>query len=244
MGGSRPKSKAKKQEKNFFVRLFRVRAWKLILVAIILAFVSATLLRFDHIKMVSLRDAVLVADQEANEEALATNMQELREFVATHIVFNLIDHNGQQEVVFGTGPFYLEDSYIRKAESEIKKAQEIADQQGADTNPNGNIYAKVADVCDALARRYGWYYPDQRYLSCWTDELAKYPSSGTIDIFDIAEIPSTDLYRHDFSSPIWYPCLSGITILICAILLIWALIRIILWIIAKIALFVIDKIDH
>lgn len=244
MGGSRSKTKKQKQEKNFFVRLFRVRAWKLVLVAILLVFVSATLLRFDHIKMVSLRDAVLAADKEADDEKLASSMKELREFVATHIVFNVLDRNGEQEVIFGTGPFYLEESYIRKAEAEIKKAQEIADKQGADTNPNGNIYSKVSDVCDALARRYGWRYPDQRYLNCWTEELAKYPSSGTIDIFEVAQIPSTDLYRHDFSSPIWYPCLSGITILICAILLIWAAIRIIIWFIAKITLFVVDKIDH
>ena len=243
MGGFRPKSK-KKQKANLFVRIFRVRAWKLILVAILLAFVSATLLRFDHIKMTELRSAVIESDQNADDEKLINDMQALREFVTTHIVFNIIDKNGAQEVVFGTGPFYLEGSYTRKAEAAIKEAQEEADRQGAATNPNGNIYSKVADVCDALGRRYGWYYPDQRYINCWTSELAKYPSSGTIDIFETAEIPSTDLYRFDYSSPVWCPCASGFTILACVILLIWAVIRIIIWFIARIALFIIDKIDH
>ena len=243
MGGFRAKGK-KKQKANLFVRIFRIRAWKLILIAIILAFVSATLLRFDHIKMTELRDAVLASDKAADDEQLVEDMQNLREFVATHIVFNVLDKNGAQEIVFGTGPFYLEESYTRKAEAEIKKAQEAADKQGAATNPNGNIYSKVSDICDALGRRYGWRYPDQRYINCWTSELAKFPSSGSIDIFETAEIPSTDLYRYDYSSPIWYPCASGFVILACVILLVWALTRIVIWFIAKIALFVISRIDR
>ena len=194
MGGFRAKGK-KKQKANLFVRIFRIRAWKLILIAIILAFVSATLLRFDHIKMTELRDAVLASDKAADDEQLIKDMQNLREFVATHIVFNVLDKNG-------------------------------------------------ADICDALGRRYGWRYPDQRYINCWTSELAKFPSSGSIDIFETAEIPSTDLYRYDYSSPIWYPCASGFVILACVILLVWALVRIVIWFIAKIALFVISKIDH
>lgn len=242
MGGQRKNQKKKKP--NLFVRIFRVRAWKLILIALLMAFVSATLLRFDHIKMVELRDAVLASDKAADDEKLASDMYKLRNFVATHIVFNLVDKNGAQEIIFGTGPFYLKESYTRKAEAEIKKAQEEADRKGSQTNPNGNIYSKVSDVCDALGRRYGWRYPDQRYINCWTTELAKYPSSGSIDIFETANIPSTDLYRYDYSSPIWYPCASGYVILICLILLVWALIRIIIWIISKIALFIIDKIDH
>ena len=107
MGGFRAKGK-KKQKANLFVRIFRIRAWKLILIAIILAFVSATLLRFDHIKMTELRDAVLASDKAADDEQLVEDMQNLREFVATHIVFNVLDKNGAQEIVFGTGPFYLD----------------------------------------------------------------------------------------------------------------------------------------
>ena len=67
MGGFRAKGK-KKQKANLFVCIFRIRAWKLILIAIILAFVSATLLRFDHIKMTELRDAVLASDKAADDE--------------------------------------------------------------------------------------------------------------------------------------------------------------------------------
>ncbi len=242
MGGVRANKKRKKQPKNIFVRIFRVRAWKLILVAILLAFVSATLLRFDHIKMNDLKAAVLEADESGDEEELVAKTNELREFVATHIIFNVIENNGRQEVVFGTGSFFLENTYRRTAEAEIEKARESASRQDGTTNPNGNIYSKVADVCDAKGRRYGWGY-SQPYFDCWTEELAKYPSASTVDVLSQANVPDTSLYRRSYASPIWYPCFSGFVILACIICLVWAAIRIIFWIVARIALFIIDKIE-
>ncbi len=244
MGGVRTKSKSqrKKQPKNILLRIFRVRAWKLILIAILLAFISATLLRFDHVKMNNLKAEVLTADKEGDEEVLAEKINNLRNFVTTHIVFNVVDHNGAQEVVFGTGSFYLEETYRRTAESEIKKAQEAISSGNGQTNPNGNVYAKVADICDAKSRRYGWGF-NQAYMNCWTEELAKYPGMTSVGVIEQASIPDTALYYRNYASPIWYPCLSGFSILLCVTCLIWALIRIVFWIVAKIALFIIDKID-
>ena len=110
MGGKRAKSSKTKKQDNILLLIFRVRAWKLVLVAIVLSFFAATLLRFDHIKMVSLRNEVLIADKEGDEEQLVKKMKNLHDFVTHHIIFNLIEDNGQRKIVFGTGPFYLNES--------------------------------------------------------------------------------------------------------------------------------------
>ena len=75
----------------------------------------------------------------------------------------------------------------------------------------------------------------------FTTELAKYPSSESLTTDLEAVLPSTEAYRYDFASPIWYPCASGIVILIAAILFIWTICRIIFWIVTSIALFLLNR---
>ena len=233
MGGVSKKRKSKRA----LSKIFHISTWKLILVLILLVFLSATLLRFDHIKMSELRQAVLTADKEEDVEQIKTSLNELRAFTLKHIIFNILDDNGKEQIIFGTGPFYLENLYIHDAKEAIKKQQEEIEKQGTtDQNPNGNIFAKVAKICDGQARTYGWPYYDKRYLNCYTSELAKYPASSSLTTDLEAVLPSTESDRFDIASPIWYPCASGVVILISAILAIWIIGRIIFWIISSIAL--------
>jgi len=232
----------KRKSKRILSKIFHVSTWKLLLVLILLAFLSATLLRFDHIKMVELREAVLTADEQENYSEILSSLNQLRNFTLSHIIFNILEDNGEQQIIFGTGPFYLEKLYIHDAKEAIAEQQAEIEKRGAtDKNPNGNIFAKVAKVCDGKARTYGWPYYDKRYLDCYTTELAKYPSSESLTTDLEAILPPTDAYRYDFSSPIWYPCISGIIILIAAIVAIWVFCRIVFWLISVIAIFLLNR---
>jgi energy-coupling factor transporter transmembrane protein EcfT len=237
MGGVPKKKKSKKA----LSKIFHISTWKLILVLILLVFLGATFLRFDHIKMSELREAVLAADEKEDNERILASLNELRNFTLKHIIFNILEENGRQSVIFGTGPFYLENLYIHDAKEAIAKQQAEIEEKGiTDQNPNGNIFAKVAKICDGRARTYGWPYYDRRYLDCYTNELAKYPSSASLTTELEAVLPNTEDYRYDIASPIWYPCLSGAVILIAIILAFWIVFRIIFWVISTIALFILN----
>lgn len=210
-----------------------IRTWQLILVFIPLAFVVATLLRFDHLKMTELRDQVLAADASGDEAKLSQALTELRDFTYTHIVVNLQDNNGDRELFFGTGPFYLENQYLRLANAAIEEAQNnLAD----DSNPNGNIYAAVGDICKTLAIQNGWQWNDQANLDCWTSELAKYPTMDDLSVSLTANVPSTELFRYNYASPVWAPTYAGILLLVASVLFFIILIRAIIWLVLKIAL--------
>jgi len=211
-----------------------VQTWQLLLLLVPLAFLAATLLRFDHIKMSDLRQAVLDADAVDDQEGINTGLKELEKFVFSHIVISVLDDNGEQKIVFGTGPFYLEQSYIRAANAAIEEAENTL---ANDANPNGNIYEAVRQVCQPLAYQNGWNSHQQEYLDCWTSELAKYPATETLNSAVIsANVPSTELYRYEFASPLFAPTAAGGVILVCIIIVIIVVIRLIAWLILKIAL--------
>ena len=229
---------SKNKLRQTLAKIFRLSSWKIVLILILLGFWAATLLRLDHIEMTRLRDAVMAADAEDNDEKIASARTELHAFVLKHIVFNTVEENGQQKITFGTGPFYLENQYLRAANAAIQKAQEDIDKNSS--NPNGNVYKKAAEVCDAKSRANGWGF-NARYIQCYQDELAKYPEETEMNAYGAAILPSTELYRYEYSSPIWYPCGSGILILICVILLIILVIRFIIWLILHLILLIVDR---
>ncbi len=220
--------------RDFLKRRFKsVQTWQLIVILIPLLFFTATLLRLDHLKMVELRSAVLTADQEGNEEQIQQTLTALRDYVYSHTVINIVENNGIQQVTFGTGPFYLEQQYIRAANAAIEAASsELVD----DSNPYGNIYAAVAAICQPQAIANGWQWSSPGYLDCWTSELAKYPETDVSDNHLVAKIPSTELYRHNYASPIfsWTP--AGIAIIACVVLALIIIVRIIIWLALKVAL--------
>lgn len=215
-----------------------VQNWQLLLILIPLLFVTATLLRLDHLRMAELRSAVLAADEAGDDAAINESLAKLQEFTFSHIVVNLVERNGRQNLVFGTGPFYLENQYLRAANAAIAAAES---QIGDDSNPNGNIYAAVSAICRPLAIANGWAWNSPGYLECWTSELAKYPAAGELDVEFRATLPSTELFRHNYASPIWTPSWSGLAILACLIIIVIIVIRILIWCVLQIALFVMKR---
>lgn len=215
-----------------------VRVWQLVLILIPLLFLTATLLRFDHLRMVELRSAVIAADRSGDQAELENAITNLHNFVFSHVVINITEVNGAPVVSFGTGPFYLEQQYRRAADAAIVEAESIIVD---DSNPNGNIYAAVSAICQPLAIANGWAWSSPGHIDCWTSELAKYPASDNLENVLTAAVPPTELYRIEYVSPLfsWTP--TSFAILACIIITIIIIIRVLIWIVLKIALLILGR---
>lgn len=214
-------------------RVPKIKTWQLVVVLLPLLFIDATLLRVDHVKMTELRGAVLEADKNEDDEGIARTLDELRRFVFSHIVINVVDDNGVQKVTFGTGPFYLEHQYIRAANKALKEAEENI---ASDSNPNGNIYKMASEVCQPQAIANGWSWNDANYINCMVGEIQKYPASDELNDTIAANLPSTELYRKEYSSPLWAPTLTGFMLLITLVIIVVIFIRVIVWVFLRLSL--------
>lgn len=190
----------KRRVKRSIKQLQRVKTWQLLIILILASFVAATFLRLNNIGMDDRRAAVLAADKSGDTEAVQSRLYDLQRYTTEHMNAN-------------TGPFYLEQQYQRDA-------QKAVDAASNDSNPNGNINAKAEAVC-----RPQFTVWSSAYVQCFTDELAKYPPSP--DPSQNVHLPSTDLYRHNFLSPLWSPDFAGWSVLVCIVILIMILARLI-----------------
>lgn len=215
------------------IKFHKLKTWWLIVALVPLFFVDATLLRFDHIRMTELRDKVMAADAEENEEAVSQGLEELKDFVFNNIVINVVDDNGEQRVTFGTGPFYLEHMYIRAANKALEEAEK---NMANDGNPNGNVYAMASEVCKAAAIANGWTWNSPEYINCMMSEIQKYPAADELQSSIVASLPSTELYRKNYASPVWAPSFTGFMILVTLIIIVVIFIRGIWWIILRLSL--------
>lgn len=219
--------------KKIKIKKPKIKTWWLVVLLIPLFFIDATLLRFDHIRMTELRDAVMAADEAEDEEAVAENLEKLKDYVFNNIVINVVDDNGNQRVTFGTGPFYLEHMYLRAANAALEEAKNsVVD----DENPNGNVYAAASAVCQPQAIANGWDWDNPNYISCMMGEIQKYPAADELQSNIKAKIPSTELYRKNYASPVWASSFTGFMILLTLVIIVVILIRIVWWVILRLSL--------
>lgn len=190
----------KRQVRKTIKQLQRVKTWQLLILLILMGFLSATFLRLNNIGMIDRRDAVLAADKVGDINVTQSRLYDLQRYVSEHVNAD-------------SGPFYLEAQYRRDA-------QRIVDEASNDDNPNGNINVKAEEVCKP---QYSVWSP--AYVQCFTDELAKYPPSA--DPAQNVVLPSTELYRHDFSAPLWSPDFAGWSILACIVIVLMILARLV-----------------
>ncbi|MBQ9020094.1 hypothetical protein IJ096_02115 [Candidatus Saccharibacteria bacterium] len=210
--------------------LKNLKAWQLALILLPLLFIIATLLRFNHLHMTDLKTQLLEADKQGNASEIQSKLKELQEYTFSHVVINVVEKNGLQEIVFGTGPFYLEQSYIRDATAALQAAESTL----TDENPNGNVFAAAMSVCKPQAIANGWAWNSEPYLNCMTGEINKYPADQTLTI--TAKLPSTALYRYDYASPVWTLSPEGILMIIAVLLILTIIVKIIIWLILLISL--------
>ena len=214
----------------------KVKIWQLAMILVPLLFIYATLLRFDHLKMVDLRQAVLDADASGDEAEITRTLNDLKQFTDTHTIVNIYEQNGIQKIAFGTGEFSLSRQYERTVAALIIQAQESV---GTDANPNGNVFEKAMSVCQPLAQQNGWTWQHPDYIACYQTEINKYPTSDRIVTEIAVDLPSPALYRYDFASPVWAPVPSGWVALICLALILFILVRFIFWLILRIAILIV-----
>jgi len=215
------------------LKRFKLKNWMLFVLLILLLFIDATLLRVNHIRMMELRDAVLTADENNDDAAIAENLVSLKEFVFSNTVINIVEENGGQVVSFGTGPFYLEHQYLRAAQAALEKAEA---EMSSDANPNGNIYGLAGDTCKALALQNGWTWDNVNFINCMVTEINKYPAASEIQDTIIAALPSTELYRHNYASPVWAPSFLGWMMVLTLIVTVVIFIKILIWIVLRLSL--------
>lgn len=211
----------------------KIKTWQLLIILVLLLFADATLLRFDHLKMVELRDAVVAADEAEDDEKILSSLMALKEFVFSNIVINVVEENGVQKVTFGTGPFYLEKSYIRAANKALEEAEK---NLASDANPYGNIYGAAGQYCRAEALKHGWAWNNANFINCMVSEINKYPASGNLQDQLVAALPSTELYRREFASPVWAPTVTGFMILITGLIVLVIFVRMIIWVVLRLSL--------
>ena len=92
------------------------------------------------------------------------------------------------------------------------------------------------ETCKPQAIRNGWGWNSPGYLNCMTGVINSYPSTDKLTTSLTADLPPTALYRYDFVSPIWTPSLSGITVLLCVVIIITIVIRLIIFAFLRLAL--------
>lgn len=235
MGGNLKLKEIRNHLKRFFAKFkrFKLKGWMLIIALALLLFFDATLLRMNHIKMTELRSAVLSADEADDDTAIAEGLSRLKEFVFSNTVTNVVEENGEQTVSFGTGPFYLEHQYLRAAQAALEKAEA---EMSSDENPNGNIYGLAGDTCKALALANGWTWDNVNFINCMVTEINKYPAASEIQDTIVAALPSTELYRHNYASPIWAPSLLGWLMILTLVVIIVIIIRVLIWIVLRLSL--------
>ncbi|MBQ3305935.1 hypothetical protein IJH02_00660 [Candidatus Saccharibacteria bacterium] len=229
-------SKIQQNLKIALKKLSMVKTWQLILILLPLLFITATFMRFDHIKMVELKEAVVKADEGGNDAEISRTLEELKKFTRTHTVINVVERNGESYVTFGTGPLYLEKQYLRKTGEILEQA---AANPPSDDNPNGNVYAAAMSVCQPQAQANGWAWNDPNYINCYMTEINKFPTSEKIEDEYVVALPDTTLYRFDFASPMWTPTLSGLFTIICLVLIVIIIIKFIIWLFIRIAILIV-----
>ena len=181
----------KRQIKKSIRQLQRVKTWQLLILLLLAVFVAATFLRLNNIGMVERRNAVVAADKVGDQSVIQSRLYDLQRYVAAHMNT-------------ATGPIYLDGQYKRDA-------QALVDAAASYSNPNGNINVKAEGVCKPQYTVWS-----EAYVQCFADQLAKYPPSP--NPAENVTLPSTALYRHSYSDPLWSPDAAGWSVLVCLII--------------------------
>lgn len=188
----------KKRVKRSIKQLQRIKTWRLIVMLILMIFVAASFLRLNNIGMIERRAAVLDADSSGDNVKTQSRLYDLQRYVSAHMNTDL-----------GKGVF-LDATYNRDR-------NKLVAQAANDINPNGNIYAKVQEICQPQFSRYSF-----AYTQCTLNELDKYQPGNNL-VSSVILDPGT--YTYAFVSPLWSPDFAGWSVLICIAILTMIVIR-------------------
>lgn len=75
----------KKKAKGLLGRIANLKIWQLVIIFILLAFLSGTLLRLNNVTMIQLRTAVIDADESGDSETIRMRLADLQNYVSGHM---------------------------------------------------------------------------------------------------------------------------------------------------------------
>lgn len=190
----------------------RLKIWQLTIILLLLALVSATLLRVNNLGMIERREAVLKADEAGNAAQIRESLQELQRYVTAHMNTDL-----------GDG-LYLEHSYARARDAALERAT------NDETNPNSAVYQRASIECRSRFQGGVESYRND-YVQCVIDQVGSMTEAEdpTVDI----DLPRADIYRHDFVSPLWSPDAAGLAVLLSLLIAVIILVKIMLAAVTK-----------
>jgi hypothetical protein len=176
----------KREVRSLIQRMQRIKTWQLFVILLLMLLISATFLRLNNIGMVERRAAVMSADTTGNQTALENNLYALQRHAATHMNAS-------------SGTIYLEESYKRETIRLIDEAKKTS-------TAAKDVIEKADATCRAQFPGYS-----QAYVQCNASEQAKY--SGSESLQTAVTFPNPELYRHEYSSPLWSPDFAGWSLL-------------------------------
>lgn len=172
---------------HFYRQLSRLKAWYFLAPIVAFAILSVYGLRSNYSTMVTLREAVYVADQQGGD--VETALAQLRSHVHGHMNTNLVSGNNAIRP-----PIQLKSRYERLQASEGERIKAV----------NAEVSRQADANCAARFPGDGFNAPR---VACIQDYV------GANAINEQAAIPDA-LYKFDFVSPRWSPDLAGISIVL------------------------------
>lgn len=190
--------------------LKRVKTWQLFLLLIVLAVVSAFLLRQNNLHMIELRNQVTQADEQAGD--VKTALLNLQKYVSGHMNTSL-----------GNG-LYLQETYQRAYTDAVQKAVTA-------TNPQAKLYEQVELECRPVYQRTKSF---PAYTLCAKEKLGTLAPSQ--DALASMQAPSADLYHYNFASPYISFDAAGIFVIITGVVALLIIIRMLAYAVLKLLL--------
>lgn len=190
---------SKRKLQYYLAVIQNVKWWQLVLAFVVMLFWSAFMLRQNSLHMIDRRDAVEQADEQNKDVAKA--LTELRNYVATHMNTSMGDRG-----------IYLEHSYQRAYDKAV---------QAAEQGNGAAVYQQADKDCQTLFSRTSSF---QAYIQCVTDKVAA--SGASADPVAAIKAPSADVFRYNFTPPLWSPDAAGWSVLATVLLGFFAIVRV------------------
>ena len=177
-------------------RVQLLKTWQLIVLLLLGILLSATFLRLNNLEMVERRSAVIVADEKGDKTAIHTTVVDLQRYVSRHMNTNL-----------GNG-FYLAKTYERDRDAALASANQS-------TNPNSSVYQQASIECrDRFQGGRDSFRND--YVQCVVDRVSALSPQTNAET--ALNLPRADVYKINFSSPLWTADLAGLSVAFCLLI--------------------------
>lgn len=191
----------KRQLRYLLKRLRTVPAFLFLAMAVFFGIVAIFALRANNQKMIELRDAVFMADEQNGD--IEGALRNLREHVYAHMNTNL---SAGENAIYP--PIQLKHTYERLVAAEQSKLQET----------DSDLYIAATKYCEAR-------FPAGQLANGRVQCVARYLDEHS----DPGESPSSvpeDLYKFNFVSPSWSPDLAGWSLVLAGLSLLLFIIRV------------------